>query len=195
MNKSKLNRELQRAVRNHRFEQDEAGGVIFPAAKLRIGGVFDYQLNNGPIEYGPNLIVTQFLNSMLDQLFGATAKIGSYYIAPYEGNVTPTASWTAANFTSNSTEFIAYDEATRQAWTTGSASGGSIDNTASKASFTISAAPAQTTIWGAALLSASGKSATSGVLVAANKAATARSGLVAGDIITIGYTLSVTDNS
>jgi hypothetical protein len=191
---SRLNRELRRAARNFHYERDEEGGILFPGG-VRMGGVFDYQLNDGPIEYGPNLIVDEFLDSMLEQLFGGTAKIGTYYIAPFAGNVTPAASWTAANFTSNSTEFTAYDEAARQEWTVGSASGGSIDNSASKASFTVSAAPSQTTIWGAGLLSASGKSATTGVLVAANKAATARDNLVEGDVITIGYTLTVTDNS
>jgi len=59
----------------------------------------------------------------------------------------------------------------------------------------VEATPAQTTIWGAGLLSASAKSATTGVLVAANKAGSARDNLVEADVITIGYTLNFSDNS
>jgi len=192
---SNLKRELQRAVANHKYEPTE-GGVLFPQAKLAWRGMFDIAVNDEEPEYFPNLIVTEFLNSALSQLFGTTSKIGTYYIAPYAGNVSPTSSWDASNFTSNSTEFTAYDEANRQEWVVPTtASGGSIDNSASKASFTVEASPSQTTIWGAGLLSASGKSATTGVLVAANKAAAARDNLVEDDIITIGYTLTLSDAS
>jgi len=190
---SNLRRELQRAAANYKFEQDEEGGLFFSRTGLRLAGVFDIQKNDEEVEHFNNLIVAEFLNSALEQLFGATAKIGTYYIAPYAGNVSPTASWTAANFTANSTEFTAYDEAARQVWTPGSAAAGVISNSASKAVFTVSAAPAQTTIWGAGLISASGKSATTGVLVAANKASAARDNLVASDTVTIGYTLTLAD--
>ena len=192
---SNLKRELQRAVGNHRFEQNDQGGLYFPAAGLVLAGMFNIQKNDEEVEEFPNLIVDEFKNSALEQLFGGTAKIGTYYIAPYAGNVTPAASWTAANFTANSTEFTAYDESTRGVWTVGAAASGAINNSASKATFTVSTAPSQTTIWGAGLLSASAKSATTGVLVAANKAAAARDNLVAADVITLGYTLTLSDAS
>lgn len=192
---SNLKRELGRALANKRYEVDEDHGVIlFPTARLGLAGVFDIQKNDEEIEFFPNTLVDQFRTSALEQLFGPTAKIGTYYLAPYAGNVSPAASWTAANFTANSTEFTNYDEATRQEWIVGAVSSFTISNSASKATFTI-AAGAQTTIWGAGLLSASGKSATSGVLVAANKAASARDSLVDGDVITLGYTIALNDAS
>lgn len=190
---SNLRRELQRAAANHHFEQDEQGGLVFAGSQLRLAGVFDIQKNDEDVEFFSNLVVDQFKNSALEQLFGATAKIGTYYIAPYAGNVSPTAAWTAANFAANSTEFTSYDEAARQVWTVGAAAAGVISNSASKAVFTVSAAPPQTTIWGAALLSASAKGATTGVLLAANKASAARDNLVATDTVTIGYTLTLAD--
>lgn len=199
MNQSKLHRELRRAASNYKFEQTEDGGLFFPGIGACMKGTFDIQKNNGPIEFFPNQLVDEFLLSALEQLFGDTAKIGTYYIAPYAGNVSPATSWTAANFASNATEFTAYDESARQEWVTGSASVaanvGSISNSASKASFTVEASPSQTTIWGAGLLSASGKGATTGVLVAANKAGSARDNLVEADVITIGYTLNFSDSS
>jgi len=194
MNNSKLQRELSRAMSNGHFEQDEAGALLFPRSGLVLGGVFDISKNGEEPELFPNMIVDQFRTSALEQLFGGTAKIGTYYLAPYAGNVNPASGWTAANFASNATEFTNYDEAARIEWDTGSVSSFSISNTANRAVFTI-ADGGQTTIWGAGLLSASAKSATSGVLAAASKAAAARDNLVDGDEITIGYTITLNDDS
>lgn len=198
MSKSTLKRELNRAVANHRFEQTEDGGIFVPRAGLRLQGFFDLAVNDESPEVFPNMIVGQYLQSALEQLFGSTSKIGTYYLAPYAGNVSPATGWTAANFTSNSTEFTNYDETERQEWVTGAVTEAagvySIGNAASKAQFTIGAG-GQTTIWGAGLLSTAAKSSTAGVLVAASKAASARDSLVDGDVITLGYTLTLTDAS
>lgn len=199
MNKSKLQRELGRAIANSHFEFTDSG-VAFPESGLRMGGVFDIAVNDEAPEYFHNTMSLEFLNSAFQQLFRGASILGSYYLAPFAGNVTPTVDWTASGFASTATEFTNYDEATRQAWTVADAvtDGGadevSITNAASKAQFTI-ASGGQTTIWGAAVLSASAKSSTAGVLVAAAKAASARTGLVDGDLISIGYTLKLSDNT
>jgi len=190
---NKLKRELSRALANNDFEQSK-NGIVFPKSKLALGGVFTMAVNGQDEQSFNNTIVNQFRTSALEQLFGATAKIGTYYIAPYAGNVTPAASWTAANFTSSATEFTNYDEAARQEWDVGAVSAFGISNVASRATFTIGGA-AQTTIWGAALLSSSAKSATSGVLVAAARASAARENLVDGDEITLSYTIVLNDAS
>lgn len=193
--KSRLMRELRRALANKQYETDPNQGLVhFPRSNLDLRGVFDMAVNDGPREFFPNLIVNEFRTDALEQLFGSTAKRGTYYIAPFAGNVTPVSTWDASNFTSNSTEFTNYDEATREEWTVGSVSSFSIGNSASRAQFTIGAG-GQTTIWGAGLLSESAKSSTAGVLVAASKAASARDNLVDGDIVTIGYTITLNDGS
>lgn len=191
----KLFRELMRALRNRRYEQTEHG-VLFTESKLSFENFFDIQKNNGPIEIFPNLVVDEWREAALDILFASGTQQTSFYLAPYAGNVSPTASWDASNFTANSTEFTNYDEAARQAWTPGSVdtSSYSIDNSSSKAVFTVGAGT-QTTIWGVGLLTASAKSSTSGLLVAANKATSARDNLVDGDEITIGYTITLNDDS
>lgn len=191
----KLFRELVRAIRNRKYEETESG-LFFPEAKLAFDNYFDIQKNNGPVEVFPNLVVDEWRQAALEILFASGTQQTNFYLAPYAGNVSPTASWDASNFTSNSTEFTNYDEAARQAWTPGSVdtSDYSIDNSASKAVFTVGSG-AQATIWGVGLLTASAKSSTSGLLVAANKAASARDNLVDGDEITIGYTITLNDAS
>lgn len=189
----KLRSMLAKAARNFHYEHT-GNGILFPKHRVLMGGVFSMQVNSEPVIQFPNTVVDEFLVSGLEQLFGATAKIGTYYIAPFAGNVTPTGSWTAANFASNSTEFTNYSEASRVLWDVGSVAANAIGNVSNRAVFTI-AAGAQTTIWGAGLLSAQAKSATSGVLVAAARAGAARDNLVENDVIQISYEISFQDAS
>ena len=191
----KVMKELFRALRNHRYDETPSG-LYFPNSGFTLQGVFDTQVNDGPVDVFPNMIVNQWREQALNILFGSTAKITTFYLAPFAGNVTPTASWTASNFASNATEFTNYTEASRQTWTVGAVntSDYSIGNSAAKATFTVGAG-VQTTIWGVGLLSAQAKSATSGVLVAANKSAAARDNLVEGDQITIGYSIILNNAS
>lgn len=187
----KLVKELFAALRNHKYELTESG-MFFPKAKLCFVNYFDIQKNDEPIEFFPNLVVDEYRTRALEILFGGTAKDAAYYLAPYAGNVTPTNTWTAANFATNSTEFTNYTELTRPEWVTpATATSFAISNAASKAVITVDTG-AQNTVWGIGLLSASGKSATTGVLAAANKATAART-VVATDTLTLGYTMSLQD--
>lgn len=189
----KLVRELLAALRNHKYEETESG-MFFPKARLAFVNYFDIQKNDEPIEYFPNLVVDEFRTRALEILFGDQAKDTAYYLAPYEGNVSPTNTWTAANFTANSTEFTNYTEAARPEWVTpATADNFAISNSASKAVITVGAG-AQLTVWGIGLLTASGKSATTGALAAANKASAARN-VVETDTLTLGYTMSLQDAS
>lgn len=157
-------RELSRALANHRYERTD-GGIVVPSMKLSIGGFFEVAVGDGPYEIAPNLIPTEGLNHILDvALSQATQKL-AFYIALFSGNVTPQATWTGANWVANATEFTNYAEATRQAWAEAGVAAGSVTNSASPASFTIGAGGG--TVRGAALVEASAKSATTGVLVAA----------------------------
>jgi len=198
MSYGRLKRELRRALANKQYEPTDEGGILFPRANLSLGGIFDIQLNDGPIEYFHNMIVGEYRQDALEILFGASSKDSAFYLAPFATNATPTASWTAANFGANTTEFTSYDEGTRPVWTTGSVteSGGtySIGNSASKATITVDNS-GQTTVWGLALLTASGKGASTGAMVAASKAAAARDNLVDGDQLTFGERRRALPNS
>lgn len=183
--------ELARAIRNHQWEATEDGRVVVPSmSSLCIGGAFEARLNGEGIDIGPNLIPTEGLNHVLNVILGATAKISNWYVAPFKGNATPAAGWTAANFTSNSTEAVAadYTEGSRRPLTMGSAAGGVISNSASKATFTFAGS---LTVYGFGILSVQAAEATTGTLFAAARLGTARA-VVATDVLDVQYTLTLT---
>lgn len=86
------------------------------------------------------------------------------------------------------TEITAYSEATRPVFTTGTISNGSVDNSASKAEFTINGS---TTVGGAFLCNNNTKGGTTGILLGAGEFTVDRA-VIAGDIIRVTVTCSVT---
>lgn len=183
-------RDIKRAMANHKYEMSPQG-MYLTEGRVFIGGHFGTSINGSPIVWDKNLVVNEGLNHVLDVVLHNQSQLATWYIAPFAGNVTPAASWTAANFTANSTEFTNYDESTRVEWVEGSVASQSVDNTASKARFTIGAGGG--TIYGAGLLSASAKSATSGKLFAATRFSTSRV-LLEDDLLDLAYTVSMTSS-
>jgi hypothetical protein len=169
-------------------EQTEAG-LLFPKEKVMVQGMYEVGINGHVVERIPNLVVTEGRNYIVGASMKGTTPIVSWYIALFSGDVTVLATWTAANFVANATEFTAYTEAARQAWTGGSVSAGAVDNSAAKATFTINAD--SQVIRGAAMVSASAKSASTGTLLGAAKFTSAKT-LDTGETLDIGYSLSLT---
>lgn len=182
--------EFARALRNRHFEVSPAG-ILFPQQKVFIGGVFETRVNGRDPDLSPNIFPTEGLNHVLDIVFGGGAQQTSWYIAPFSGNVTPGASLTAATFVAVCTEFTGYSEATREAFVEAAAAGGVMDNDATRAEFSITAASA--TLYGAALLSVGTKSSGSGVCAAASRFAASRA-VVTGDTLQVKYTLTGTSS-
>lgn len=184
---------LRREIVNRRYELTDDGRILLPRAKILLGGVFEHEVIRDGKSLGVyrdrNIVVNEGLNHILGAVFNAATQITAWYVGIFEGNYTPLATDTAANITANSTECTAYDEATRVAWVEAAPSGQSITNSASKATFTMNATK---TVYGAFLVSASAKSATTGTLVAASKFAAARS-VVDNDSLLLTYTLSASD--
>jgi hypothetical protein len=118
-------------------------------------------------------------------MFNGTTQISTWYIGLFEANYTPVASVTAATITSASTECTAYDEATRQEYEEAAASAQSITNSANRATFTFNATK---TVYGAFLVSASAKSATSGTLFSAARFGSSKA-VVDDDQLLLTYTL------
>jgi hypothetical protein len=154
--------------------------------------VFTYEHRRGgdilSIDQHRNIITNQGLNHALDVLLHGTTPVSPWYVGVFEGNYTPVAGDTAATFPANATESTAYDEATRVEYNEAAASSQSTTNSANKATFTFNATK---TIYGAFLSSVSTKSATTGTLLAANKASVAKA-VVDDDQLLITYTLSMT---
>ena len=170
-------------------------GLVVPG-KLRVGGRFGVQvLRNGvlsPIEWHPNLVVDQFCNHLLDVSLSGGTQVTSWYVGLFKGNYTPVALDTGANIAAHATECTQYAESTRPAWVEAGPSAKNIDNSASKATFTINAG---VTVYGAFLCSNATKSdSSSGTILAAAAKFTASRALVADDQILITYAIGAADD-
>lgn len=191
-----LSKLLNQKARDFKFEAGD--GIIRFDNGVTLVSLYSFSRNGGPEELSPNLVPTEGLNTWVDVLLGDTTKITQWYIAPFAGPVTPNSSWTADNFTATSTEFTNYTETYRQDLTVPSnATSGAINNLSNRAVFTIGAltGSANTTIEGAATLSAQNKSSQSGVILSATRAPNAKQNLVEGEQVSIGFSLSLSDNS
>lgn len=192
----KHSREFATALRNHQYEMTDEGGVMFPKQGAIVSGVYVHDVNGQDQRSDSNIVVTEGMNHILDVVLHGTTAVATWYFGLFSANVTPTSTWTAANFTANATEIVSgtegYSEATRQAFVEAAASAGSINNTASKAAFTIATATT-ITVWGAGLLSSSAKGGTTGTLMSAAKFSAART-LYDTDVFNLGYTLSLTSS-
>ena len=185
--------EIRRAINNRRYEMTPGGGILVPSMGAHIGGVFETWINGHDHQVDPNIIPTASLNHILDVVCHGTAQVTTWYVTPFEGDVTPGASYTAANFTSNTTEFTDYDESTRVAWVEAAASAGVTTNSASKADFTIASGVADKVLYVCALLSSSEKSASTGTMLACALFSSARR-VNATDVLSVAYSLTLTSS-
>lgn len=112
--------------------------------------------------WGSNLVPTEGLNHMLDVTLHGAAQIPTWYLALFEGNYTPNFDVTAATFSQLATECTTYQGTSRLEYKEVAAVAGATSNAASLAVFT---STADRTIYGAALLSASGKGSSVGKIL------------------------------
>lgn len=142
------------------------------------------------VEEVENLTVTQGLNDLLTNYFKGSAYTAAWFVGLINNAsfVALAAGDTAAQIggTNGWIEATGYSQTVRQTLTLGSASAGSIDNTASKAVFSINTT---ITINGAFVASSSTKAGTSGVLYGEASFGSARS-LLSGDTLTVTVTLT-----
>lgn len=135
-----------------------------------------------------NTVMTAGKNDLLTNYFK-----GSAYTAAFFVGLVDNASFSAISAADTAAshagwlESVAYSNATRPALTLGTASGGSIDNSASKASYTINATA---TINGAFTITNSTKSGTTGVLYSASSFGSTRA-VLNGDTLNVQVTLTV----
>lgn len=130
------------------------------------------------------MIVNVGLNYILDQFFGSDV----FYVG-LKGSGTVAAADTMGSH-AGWTEVTDYDEAVRQTLTMGTAASQAIDNSASVATFTISAS---VTVAGYFLTTVDTKGGTTGTLVSAGDFTAAQS-VVDDDVIEITLTFSVADS-
>jgi hypothetical protein len=180
-------RRIKTAMEKGQFETTPEG-LYLPTEKTLVQGVFSVAKRGEPAEFTQNLVVNQGLDYLLEAALGITAPSSSWWIALFTGDVSVVATWTAATFTATATEWTNYDESARVLWNKGAVASGGIDSFSSKSSFT-SSSDTQV-IRGAALLNASAKSATSGVLMASSRLSSDKT-LDTGEILDVGYGLQL----
>lgn len=150
----------------------------------------DTWINGENHQVDKNIVPTEGLNLALSAMYCNGTAVGSWYVSLFSGNVTPGLTLTGATYVSVCTEFTTYSESTRQLFVPGTPSAGSVDNSASKATFTIATGG---TLYGAALLEASAKSATTGKIGGAVRFSSSRT-VVAADVLSVQYTLTATSS-
>lgn len=138
-----------------------------------------------------NLVTTEGKNDQLSQYFKGSAYTAAFFIGLVNntGFSAYSATDTAAqiNGTNGWAETAPYSNATRVAWVGGSASGGSIDNTASVAVFNINSSA---TVRGAFVATASAKNAITGKLYGEADFSAARS-VISGDSLNVTSTFTL----
>lgn len=133
-----------------------------------------------------NLVTTAGLNDSLTKHFKASAYTAAWYVG-----LTTTTPTFAAGDTSAShvgwTESTAYSEAVRQTLTLGAVAAGSVDNSASKAVFSVNATA---TVGGAFVADLNTKSGATGVLYGGGAFSGGNRSLLSGDSLSITITLT-----
>ena len=121
---------------------------------------FDSAGNIKWVEEIYNLITNEGLDDVLTNYLKGSAYTASFFVGITDSAPTVNAADTMASH-AGWVEVVAYDEATREALTLGAVSGQSVDNSASKASYTINGTA---TVGGAFLVTNSTKSGSTGTL-------------------------------
>ncbi len=134
-----------------------------------------------------NLVVTAGLNKVLDATFKTGLAAPQWYVGLVDGTSAPT--YDASDVMGSHAgwvDFQSYSGSTRPSYTPGTISGGSVDNSSSKAAFTISAAG---TVYGAYLTDGSAKTGTTGTLYAVGSFSSSQA-VVGGDVVNVTATLT-----
>ena len=141
-----------------------------------------------------NIVPDAALDALLDIMFKSGTQITAWYVGVFDDNHTPVAGddYAVPGFNESTTD---YDEANRPTWTGGAVASESVDNSASKATFTFNATA---TIYGAALFGGGtgadtkGDAAGGGTLYCSAKFAASKP-VVNTDVLKVTVTLTSSD--
>lgn len=152
------------------------------------------QLSSFPLEVKwtdehRNLVTTVGKNDLLDKYFKGSAYTAAFYVGLVD-NASFSAYAAADTMSSHAgwLESVAYSNATRPALTLGTPAAGSVDNSASRASFTINATA---TLDGAFVTTVSTKSGTTGILYSCGAFSGGDRAVANGDTLQVQVTLTV----
>ena len=181
-------REFKGYLDNHQYDVTDEG-ILFPKAGAISSGEYFFDTDGERPDTASNLQPVQGLNYLLEAGLRNGANHTQWYLAIFAGAYTPTSSLTAQTFASSATEIAGnaegYTETTRRPWMSAAATGGTADNVADRAAFTIASAN-ELIIRGAALLSDPVKGGTNGVLLSIARFANQRTES-GGNVFNLGY--------
>lgn len=165
------------------INQQLKAGFKYKIEHIRAGEVID-------VEEVDNLIPTVGQNHVLNTVLKNGTPYAAWYVGIYEGNYTPTIATTMTDIINSATECSAYNESVRQTLSLGTVASGAVDNSASKAQFTMNATK---TIYGGFVCSGSTKGSSSDLLVSVVKFGTAKS-VVATDLLLVTASFTLTSS-
>lgn len=187
-------KEMLKFVADGDYEVVDGGILVHRTAFAH--GRYYHTVNGQDERVDPNLLPAEGIAYILGSSLGSDAKLATFYLALYSGNVTPAANWTAANFRTNATEITSqtegYSNATRPVWTPSSVTGGVIGNLAARAVFNV-VCSSSLNVAGAALLSDGTRGGTNGILASATRYSSVRV-INNGDAFEVGYEVELTDS-
>jgi hypothetical protein len=160
------------------------------AVKLSTKHVFECLAPDGTLKWREeldNLVTTEGLNALLTNTFKTIPGSVSWFVG-LKGAGSPAAGDTMSSHAGWSEVHTQYSEGTRPALTLGTVAAGSVSNTASKATFTITGTA---TVAGAFVTSNSSKNGTTGTLYGATDFSSSR-GVESGDSLQVTVTLTAT---
>lgn len=137
-----------------------------------------------------NLVVTAGRNHLLDVAFKSGSQITTWYVGLTGASPTFAAADTMSSH-AGWTESETYSEGNRQTLTLGTVSAGSVDNSASKATYSINGSA---TLGGAFLTSNNTKGGTTGTLYGGGAFSGGNRSVVSGDTVQVTATLSITSS-
>lgn len=171
------------------FEKNAAGLLVPDHKIVGIGTYHGTLIRDGKVidEFEDrNIVVNEGLNANLNIMLAGASQISSWYLGLFTGNYTPVATVAAATIAGAATECTGYTAGARQQWLPAAASGQSITNSASRASFTFNATQ---TIYGGFLISSAVINGTSGTLFSAAQFSSAKN-VVNLDQLLLTYTFT-----
>jgi hypothetical protein len=140
-----------------------AGGDLALAPRMKTRYLVECRAPDGALKWREtidNLVVNEGLDDLLDKYFKGSAYTAAHYVGLTDGTPTVAAGDTMSSH-AGWTEVQAYSEGSRQTFTPGTVASQSVDNSASKASFSINGTA---TVGGAFLTTNNTKGGTTGTL-------------------------------